>query len=103
MNNRIVNFAVKKAVGEEARGACYGPLGVGIFVPLGTVGNINKQFTPPPPPALQTLSNTLHNTVSAVIAVLYSCCPRDLRLAGSVSSRAFFPARRMRKVLYNSH
>ena len=47
MNNRIVNFAVKKAVSEEAQGALYGPLEIDIFAPLGT--NINNQFTPPPP------------------------------------------------------
>ena len=47
MNNRIVNFAVKKAVSEETQGALYGTLGIDILAPLGTVGNINKQFTPP--------------------------------------------------------
>ena len=48
MNNRIVNFAVKKTISEEACSARYGPLGIGIFAPLGTVNNINRQFTPPP-------------------------------------------------------
>ena len=47
MNNRIVNFAVKKAVGEEVQGDLYGPLGISLFAPLGTVNNINNQFTPP--------------------------------------------------------
>lgn len=40
--------------------------------------------------ALFTLSDMLHNTVSAVIAGLYFSRPRVLRLARSVSSRAVF-------------
>ena len=48
MNNRIVNFAVKKWVSEDTRGALYTSLAIGIFAPLGTFANINKQFTPPP-------------------------------------------------------
>ena len=47
MNNRIVNFAVKKAIREEARGVPHGPLGIYLFASLGTVGIINNQFTPP--------------------------------------------------------
>ena len=43
-----------------------------------------------PPSALFTLSDTLHNTVSAVMTMLYFSRPRGLRLARSVSSRAVF-------------
>ena len=43
-----------------------------------------------PPPTLQILSNILHNTVSAAIAVLDASRPRCLRLARSLSSRAIF-------------
>ena len=50
----------------------------------------NKQLDSPPPPTLQILSNTLQNTVSAVIALLDASRPRRLRLARSVSSRAIF-------------
>ena len=42
------------------------------------------------PPSLYTLSNNLHNTVSAVIAMLESSRPRRLRLARSLSSRFIF-------------
>ena len=41
-------------------------------------------------PTLHPLTNTFHNMVTAVIAVLYASRPRALRLARSVSSRAFF-------------
>lgn len=43
-----------------------------------------------PPPTSHTLSNNFHNRISAVIAVLSFSRPRALRLARSVSSRAFF-------------
>ena len=43
----------------------------------------------PPPPTLQKLSNSFHNMVTAVMAVLYSSRPRGLRLVRSVSSWAF--------------
>ena len=43
-----------------------------------------------PRPTLQTSSNILQNTVSAIIVVLASSRPRRLRLARTVSSRAIF-------------
>ena len=53
----------------------------------------NKQLDYPPPHFTRVkLSSILHNTVSAVIAVLYFSRPRPFRLARSVSSRAIFVA-----------
>ena len=50
---------------------------------------LTRQITPPS--TLHTLRNILHRAASAVPAVLQSR-PRPLRLARSVSSRAFFVA-----------
>ena len=51
----------------------------------------NLIYTSTPPLTLHTLSNILHRAAWAVPAVLQSR-PRPLRLARSVSSRAFFVA-----------
>ena len=53
-----------------------------------SVETANRQLDRPP--TLQISSNTLQNTVSALIVVLDASRPRRLRLARSVSSRAIF-------------
>ena len=52
----------------------------------------NKQLATPPHFTRVKLDSILHNTVSAVIAVLYFSRPRAFRLARSVPSRAVFGA-----------
>ena len=56
---------------------------------MSSLKHANKPLVVPLPFTLQKLSKIFHNSVSAMIAVLYSSRPRAFRFARSVSSRLF--------------
>ena len=92
MQSRRINSNVEKTV-FRALGMhdVHGDMKCCRFVCSRIICLVNAELTRVSPSlTLFPLSNTLHNTVSTVIDVLYLSRPRRLRLARSVSSRAVF-------------